>query len=1171
MVMTVTFRCMCKDGNDGSRRHHECTAEDNRRKDVPGYFQFLCSDCSWHAARCLLCDKQLHQWDKTSSASAARHGTKVYLGMFKSHCKTHHAPQEEGTHQQEEPIKRQRLNEYGESTTSGVLEEEGTFTADHPDCDVTFDCETSEKKEGEGTRDKSEDNDERADEADESSVSSKGSDDCLSEFDESELYEERLINTALSDSVHLQNEYDKLATNSNMHLIQSELTKFEDNAYIDCKEDDWNRIISDAEWKELHNKWKSYEELAYFDKRPEEEKYVKRYGKQLPLHCQTQLFFSDKRDVKEKDPNNNLGGIMGAGARADAGNREKKGMMLSHDEAKTVFLYLKLMLELSETNGEYFVRYDCQKANLFRLGTHESDVSFRFPETFAEAQKKFTRGAHSIYKNFPAPQVKTKHGHAYVSLRETIEIMAAHHGRFSFQWDADREEWNREGLNGTKAMDSLRMDILEAVKVGPNGEEFAKKCSIGYVYFWSDSFLRCFIKQKDNSVWILTVTICPPYIERWSGNHTYLLAMGKSSLDHSPIIDHFNEEVKEIMQGFTCYFGDDNKMRDVAFGKLFHSADRPERQMCLNTRKEGAFGKVSNHSCPIPNMFCSCWKCVNRLIRAVNKAGWWNWNVPISQWECSSCFQWEIKPDDPKQAVHPVGKNYPPHTPDFHIGEDKEKEKLTYPKGREPGVKAIGPVRLTAKFMLQACWFGYHARRSGRWTKPQLLEYLRTCNIKQSRVDHIEHLASTDEQNGTYSTIEDLVPRIWMDNVDCFSRCIHPDLGLHGVGHSMIPETMDFIHRILSHWKKFSAFVKHANEILLDVASFQLDWLKLKPLPKLAWLGENSMGFGRLMPYIYGMYFKNAGLNQEHDHHVANIKRLISAFSSVLSVLMMSPCSKKRICSSRIRASMKLFMSSLHYAQHIYGDLKSHETNSGKDKKKKEPDYVAKIDADDVSTLLDKLDMEHDKTNHQTNRNTLRKINVKELKELLGKKGVSDTRGSKAVLQKKLFKHLLGREPVLRGQPPATASTRCHNLQSAREGDGTTEESMNSNDEVGGRSSTGIDNDEVEEIPGLQQAANTRTSALAKSDSSESWVWDKGAFLSFLANIDYQIDFLAVLREIWCVTATIFDGVTVFLITCISHNISLSTAGKEERKLQYGIPSLFCGQCVRLWIIFVGS
>jgi hypothetical protein len=110
---------------------------------------------------------------------------------------------------------------------------------------------------------------------------------------------------------------------------------------------------------------------------------------------------------------------------------------------------------------------------------------------------------------------------------------------------------------------------------------------------------------------------------------------------------------------------------------------------------------------------------------------------------------------------------------------------------------------------------------------------------------------------------------------------------MHGVGHSVIPEVMDFTHRILSHWKKFSAFVNHANKILLDVASFGLDWLKLKPLSKLAWLEENSIGFGRLMQYIYGMYFKNAGLNQEHDHHVTNIVRLISTFSSVLSVFMM--------------------------------------------------------------------------------------------------------------------------------------------------------------------------------------------------------------------------------------------------------------------------------------------
>ena len=166
-------------------------------------------------------------------------------------------------------------------------------------------------------------------------------------------------------------------------------------------------------------------------------------------------------------------------------------------------------------------------------------------------------------------------------------------------------------------------------------------------------------------------------------------------------------------------------------------------------------------------------------------------------------------------------------------------------------------------------------------------------------------------------------------------------------------------------------------------------------------------------------------------------------------------------------------------------------------------------------TLLDKLDMEHDKTIYQTNRNTLRKLTKNELKELLAKNGVSDTRGNKEALQKKLFRRLLGREPVLRDKPPAMASARRQNLQSAREGDRTTDESMNADVEVGGRSSPGIDDAEVEEIPGLQQGNNTRTSAGAKSDSSENWVWNKGAFLSFMANIDYQIEYLSVLREIW--------------------------------------------------------
>jgi hypothetical protein len=723
--------------------------------------------------------------------------------------------------------------------------------------------------------------------------------------------------------------------------------------------------------------------------------------------------------------------------------------------------------------------------------------------------------------------------------------MAAHHGRFGFHYDAhkDNDKWNYEGLNGTTAMKDLQQEMMAAVKKS-KGEEFAIKCSFGYLYFWSDSFLRCFIKQKDNSVWILTVTICPPYSKRWSGKYTYVLAMGKSSLDHTPIIDLFYEELKVIKQGFTCYFGDDNVLRNVSFGLLFHSADRPERQTIANTRKEGTYGKVSNHSCPIHKKFCSCKKCYWKLVDGFLQEGWWAWNAEIKPWVCNVCFQWDIKTDDPNQEVYPASSNYPPITADLNTGAEK---KLSSPEGRKPGQKYLGPVRLTAQFMKDACWFAYHARRLGHWTKPQLLEYLRTCNVKQSRIDHIEHTAFKDQMNKTVSVLGDIVPKIWLTGFDCFDRCRLPDLGMHGIAHNMIPEVMDFVHRLFSHWKKFTDFVTHANAILQDVALFGLSWCKLKPLPKSGWLGEDSMGFMRLMTYIYGMYFKNAKLNQENDHNVKDLKRMMSAFKSVISVLMMSPHNKGKICSNRIRAIMKLFMSALHYAQKNYGCLKSKDIITGKKKNMKQPDYVSRISIHDVLDLLDILDKEKDvsvtksESRMQSNRHELRKIKVNMLKNLLKSNGVKDIQGKKEDLQRRLFTTLLGREPAMQVDALPSRLSPHQNQPSTQEvgrssqefGGSTNVEStdlISPNAEFNGRDSPGLEGSTLEENLGLQPGiagahsiGTDATSAQAKN-GIENWVWDKGAFLSFLANIDYQMEYLTVLREIWYV---IFNSIVM--------------------------------------------
>ena len=63
----------------------------------------------------------------------------------------------------------------------------------------------------------------------------------------------------------------------------------------------------------------------------------------------------------------------------------------------------------------------------------------------------------------------------------------------------------------------------------------------GFFLLWSDGFVRTFVKQKDNSVWIITITIPDPDGNATSKYHTYCLAVGKSSNDRQPVIDYYSK------------------------------------------------------------------------------------------------------------------------------------------------------------------------------------------------------------------------------------------------------------------------------------------------------------------------------------------------------------------------------------------------------------------------------------------------------------------------------------------------------------------------------------------------------------------------------------------------------------------------------------------------------
>ena len=99
------------------------------------------------------------------------------------------------------------------------------------------------------------------------------------------------------------------------------------------------------------------------------------------------------------------------------------------------------------------------------------------------------------------------------------------------------------------------------------------------------------MKQKNNNVWILTVTFPDPKGSATSKYHTYCLAVGKSSNDHQPVIDHFLKEIETLASGVDVFCPKEGRFIRLQMALLAYIADRPERHSILNQSQGGTFGK----------------------------------------------------------------------------------------------------------------------------------------------------------------------------------------------------------------------------------------------------------------------------------------------------------------------------------------------------------------------------------------------------------------------------------------------------------------------------------------------------------------------------------------------------------------------------------------------------
>ena len=563
-------------------------------------------------------------------------------------------------------------------------------------------------------------------------------------------------------------------------------------------------------------------------------------------YCKNQVYFYQKQRHKSENEEDNTGGYMGLTERALGKNRSL--VKIAQKFESELIFRLNAVLLNSTRLGSIDVM-DLVKLLCSKISDHEIS---RIPKSYTEVRQVIIDGTFSTMVNFPCPRVFEIDGHACVSLKESIQIMAGHHGDFQFAWDCEEGERNEEGLNGSAAAAHLVGDVTLALNNG-NGLTVGNT-NIGWVYLWSDSYLNSFVKQKDNSVWILTATISPSAKDLSKRKFTVVLAIGKSSSDHTKVIEQFYKEISELKKGFKCYSSRHNRLVNVAFSLLYHSADRPERHSLTNTLDEGTYGLVSNYSAVIcQEKLPACQKCYRYLLERIinNKKG--------DRPSCDNCLCWTIKEcESDEEAIYPVPSKYPGHT---ELEPRPDKSVVKPPKGREPGRAFIGNKRLSTAWLIQACSYAYEARRQRQWNMDEFHDWLRSCNVNKARRQIIALAADIDAANGkcrSLEEIQEILPQLWY-LFDLFDRSLLPDMPMHLLAHGVSDDVIHLFEEILKHFGLHSKFAKFANTYISDMESWNLSWLKLKAYPKASWVGENTMAYMRIQSYLYGIFLVNHG------------------------------------------------------------------------------------------------------------------------------------------------------------------------------------------------------------------------------------------------------------------------------------------------------------------------
>ena len=350
----------------------------------------------------------------------------------------------------------------------------------------------------------------------------------------------------------------------------------------------------------------------------------------------------------------------------------------------------------------------------------------RCPETKRRQRIISLGGDHGVLNALPSEKIfSIDRKHAMISLDEKISHMMAHGMAISWMNDVPEKDGSipsdDRGPNGSPAGKRLLAKMKIRNKYGRVGTAYA------YIRLWSDSFLKCWTKQRENSIWILTVTF-PNFDENATSEyHTHVLAMGRSYDDHTPVIDYYFNELKNIREGVFRYSATHGKVINTCFDVLAYSADTPERRFILKQRLLGTYGMRSGWSGTVSgDKLPFCGRCFNKACRATK-----NDDSEKKVPRCGNCCGWSFGEAADVFTHSPVPESYP--TLDVSDGEFND-----YPKGREVPLTYISGEKYTFQWVKKGIKASLHNVIHGRWNKGHIESYLKVLGVSDWIIDKVK-------------------------------------------------------------------------------------------------------------------------------------------------------------------------------------------------------------------------------------------------------------------------------------------------------------------------------------------------------------------------------------------------------------------------------------------------